>query len=192
MAVNGNVAKGLGEPSSVRKNHKRCRDSLDKVNDHFIGELQKLRTGSPRTTTTSGGRRCGPQATWTATPSTTMCGEQVSDHHQVPPQHFGLPEDLHSGRVCGHVQVSLAVDGHAVRMAVQDDGEGIAQDHLHRLTERFYRVYAARSRQAGGTGLGMAIVKHIVNRHRGRLVIDSTLGQGSCFTVFWPQASQRQ
>ena len=103
MAVNGNVAKGLGEPSSVRKNHKRCRDSLDKVNDHFIGELQKLRTGSPRTTPTSGGRRCGPQATWTATPSTTMCGEQVSDHHQVPPQHFGLPEDLHSGRVCGHV-----------------------------------------------------------------------------------------
>jgi two-component system, OmpR family, phosphate regulon sensor histidine kinase PhoR len=117
----------------------------------------------------------------------------IGDGDQVEQVLRNLVENaIKYGRVGGHVQVSLAVDGHAVRMAVQDDGEGIAQDHLHRLTERFYRVDAARSRQTGGTGLGMAIVKHIVNRHRGRLVIDSTPGQGSRFTVSWPQASQRR
>jgi two-component system phosphate regulon sensor histidine kinase PhoR len=70
-----------------------------------------------------------------------------------------------------------------VRVAVADQGEGIAAEHIPRLTERFYRVDSARSRQLGGTGLGLAIVKHLVNRHRGRLEIDSRLGQGSTFTV---------
>jgi two-component system, OmpR family, phosphate regulon sensor histidine kinase PhoR len=70
-----------------------------------------------------------------------------------------------------------------VAIAVRDHGEGIAREHLPRLTERFYRVDTARSREMGGTGLGLAIVKHIVNRHRGLLEIDSTLGQGSVFTV---------
>lgn len=70
-----------------------------------------------------------------------------------------------------------------VRVAVADQGEGIAGEHLPRLTERFYRVDTARSRQLGGTGLGLAIVKHLVNRHRGRLEIASRPGQGSTFTV---------
>ena len=60
--------------------------------------------------------------------------------------------------------------------------------HLPRLTERFYRVDTARSRQLGGTGLGLAIVKHVVNRHRGRLDIQSTPGKGSTFTVTLPAA----
>jgi two-component system phosphate regulon sensor histidine kinase PhoR len=70
-----------------------------------------------------------------------------------------------------------------VRIAVADGGEGIPSEHLPRLTERFYRVDTARSRELGGTGLGLAIVKHILNRHRGRLEIASTLGVGSTFTV---------
>jgi two-component system phosphate regulon sensor histidine kinase PhoR len=70
-----------------------------------------------------------------------------------------------------------------VAVAVRDRGEGIAREHLPRLTERFYRVDTARSRAMGGTGLGLAIVKHIVNRHRGRLEIASELGEGSVFTV---------
>ncbi len=70
-----------------------------------------------------------------------------------------------------------------VRVAVTDQGEGIAGEHLPRLTERFYRVDTARSRELGGTGLGLAIVKHLVNRHRGRLEIASRLGHGSTFTV---------
>ncbi|MEM7651557.1 MAG: ATP-binding protein [Pseudomonadota bacterium] len=78
--------------------------------------------------------------------------------------------------------------GHAEIMAVSvaDQGEGIAEDHIPRLTERFYRIDAARSRAVGGTGLGLAIVKHIVNRHRGALTIDSTRGSGSTFTVHLP------
>ncbi|MBV8192337.1 MAG: hypothetical protein JO339_34245 [Alphaproteobacteria bacterium] len=76
-----------------------------------------------------------------------------------------------------------------VAVAVSDDGEGIAAVHLPRLTERFYRVDAARSRQLGGTGLGLAIVKHVVNRHRGRLDIQSTPGKGSTFTVTLPAAT---
>ncbi len=73
-----------------------------------------------------------------------------------------------------------------LRVDVVDDGPGIPPQHLPRLTERFYRVNAAASRQKGGTGLGLAIVKHILNRHRGELIISSTLGQGSTFSVLLP------
>jgi two-component system phosphate regulon sensor histidine kinase PhoR len=75
-------------------------------------------------------------------------------------------------------------------VAVSDEGDGIPPAHLPRLTERFYRVDNARSRQLGGTGLGLAIVKHVVNRHRGRLDIQSTPGKGSTFTVTLPIADQ--
>ena len=73
-----------------------------------------------------------------------------------------------------------------VSVSVRDRGDGIARTHLPRLTERFYRVDAARSRAMGGTGLGLAIVKHILNRHRGRLTIESEVGVGSAFTVYLP------
>lgn len=71
-------------------------------------------------------------------------------------------------------------------VSVQNFGEGIGEEHLARLTERFYRVDKGRSRAMGGTGLGLAIVKHIVNRHRGRLLIESTPGSGSTFIVQLP------
>jgi two-component system phosphate regulon sensor histidine kinase PhoR len=77
-------------------------------------------------------------------------------------------------------------------VAVSDEGDGIPAGHLPRLTERFYRVDNARSRQLGGTGLGLAIVKHIVNRHRGRLDIQSAPGKGSVFTVTLPAAGPRE
>ena len=68
-----------------------------------------------------------------------------------------------------------------------DHGDGIAAEHLPRLTERFYRVDAGRSRAVGGTGLGLAIVKHIVSRHRGRLDIRSTVGEGTTVLVSLPR-----
>jgi two-component system phosphate regulon sensor histidine kinase PhoR len=77
-------------------------------------------------------------------------------------------------------------EANGVLISVSDDGVGIPRDHIPRLTERFYRVDKGRSRSVGGTGLGLAIVKHVVNRHRGRLVIDSTEGQGTTFTVWLP------
>ena len=73
-------------------------------------------------------------------------------------------------------------------VSVTDNGPGIPREHLHRLTERFYRVNATSSRNKGGTGLGLAIVKHILNRHEGRLEISSKPGEGSVFTVWVPVA----
>ena len=75
----------------------------------------------------------------------------------------------------------------AIVARVRDTGPGIDPLHIPRLTERFYRVDTHRSREMGGTGLGLAIVKHIVNRHRGRLRISSTPGEGSEFTVILPR-----
>ena len=69
---------------------------------------------------------------------------------------------------------------------MRDFGPGIAPEHLPRLTERFYRVDVVESRAQGGTGLGLALVKHILNRHRGRLTIDSAPGKGATFTVRLP------
>lgn len=71
-------------------------------------------------------------------------------------------------------------------ITIEDRGDGIAPKHLSRLTERFYRVNAAQSRTKGGTGLGLAIVKHILTRHAGSLEIESTLGEGSKFTIWLP------
>jgi len=82
--------------------------------------------------------------------------------------------------------VETAEAGRAYAVAIQDEGEGIPEEDLPRLTERFYRVDKARSRELGGTGLGLAIVKHILNRHRGALAIRSTLGEGSVFTAYLP------
>ena len=75
-----------------------------------------------------------------------------------------------------------------VRVAVRDYGPGIAPEHLPRLTERFYRVDVGDSRAQGGTGLGLSLVKHIVNRHRGRLLIESVPKQGATFTACFPLA----
>lgn len=83
------------------------------------------------------------------------------------------------------------IKGPVVDISVTDQGEGIAREHLPRLTERFYRVDTARSRAMGGTGLGLAIVKHIVARHHGRLAVRSVqqgeIGErGSTFTAILP------
>ncbi len=73
-----------------------------------------------------------------------------------------------------------------ILIAVRDRSEGIAKEHLARLTERFYRVDSARTRSIGGTGLGLAIVKGIITRHRGAITIDSVVGKGSTFSVYLP------
>jgi two-component system phosphate regulon sensor histidine kinase PhoR len=92
------------------------------------------------------------------------------------------------GREGGTVTVSLGRRDGQVFAGIRDEGEGIEPSAIPRLTERFYRVDVRRSRERGGTGLGLAIVKHIVNRHHGRLSIESTKGVGSTFTVHLPPA----
>lgn len=73
-----------------------------------------------------------------------------------------------------------------IRVRVEDEGDGIPEEHIPRLTERFYRVDTARSRQIGGTGLGLAIVKHIMERHGGELVIESEVGKGTTMVLIFP------
>ncbi len=98
------------------------------------------------------------------------------------------------GREGGVLRVRLArAQGEApwpagcgVVIAVTDDGPGVSPADLPRLTERFYRADRRRSRAVGGTGLGLAIVKHIVNRHRGRLVIESGAKGGTTVRVWLP------
>lgn len=89
----------------------------------------------------------------------------------------------------GVAQVNPALADGAVCLTCADEGDGIAPEHLPRLTERFYRVDTKASRQMGGTGLGLAIVKHIINRHRGSLVFESTVGQGTTVRVYLPRAA---
>ena len=86
------------------------------------------------------------------------------------------------------VTVSATLEDEMVHLTVADQGEGIAPEHVKRLTERFYRVDTSRSRSLGGTGLGLSIVKHIVERHRGRLTIESKLGKGTTVHVLLPVA----
>lgn len=97
----------------------------------------------------------------------------------------------HLGITMRRIDHEPLLRGPAWAVAIRDRGEGIEGMHLPRLTERFYRVDTHRSRAQGGTGLGLAIVKHIVNRHRGRLRIDSLRGQGSTFTVILPERASR-
>lgn len=83
------------------------------------------------------------------------------------------------------VEVTLtpATKGQGAEVSIRDFGPGIAEEHIPRLTERFYRVNVEASRSKKGTGLGLAIVKHILTRHRARLIVKSEMGKGSVFTV---------
>lgn len=86
----------------------------------------------------------------------------------------------------GHIHISWSRDDQGARLSVADNGPGIPREHLHRLTERFYRVDSSRNSTTGGTGLGLAIVKHVMMRHQGSLQISSSPGQGSTFTCVFP------
>ncbi|WP_422060904.1 ATP-binding protein [Sphingopyxis sp.] len=105
--------------------------------------------------------------------------------------HNVISNAMKYGRPGTPVTVELAREGQRIRLSVRDEGEGIAPDHLPRLTERFYRVDEARSRSVGGTGLGLAIVKHISERHQGQLDIESELGKGTRVSVAFPLAETR-
>jgi two-component system phosphate regulon sensor histidine kinase PhoR len=86
----------------------------------------------------------------------------------------------------GRVDIRWWTDPAGGHVEVRDTGIGIPVEHLPRLTERFYRVDAGRSRKMGGSGLGLAIVKHALQRHGGRLDVQSVEGQGSTFTCHFP------
>jgi two-component system phosphate regulon sensor histidine kinase PhoR len=121
-------------------------------------------------------------------------GEVTGDRDQLAQVFTNLIDNaIKYGGPGGTVRVVTALPSKAhpnrYGITVADTGPGIAREHIHRLTERFYRVNVSHSRNKGGTGLGLAIVKHILNRHKGRLEIASTPGEGSRFTVWLPKAA---
>jgi two-component system phosphate regulon sensor histidine kinase PhoR len=93
------------------------------------------------------------------------------------------------GRPGGAILIRARAERFMVHLSVEDEGDGIAAEHIPRITERFFRVDAGRSRSQGGTGLGLSIVKHIVERHRGRLTIESEPGRGTKVHVLLPVAA---
>ena len=88
----------------------------------------------------------------------------------------------------GEIKVKWELSNNQAIFSVSDNGIGIEQKHIDRLTERFYRVDRSRSRETGGTGLGLSIVKHILTRHQAKLEINSELGVGSTFSEVFPKA----
>jgi two-component system phosphate regulon sensor histidine kinase PhoR len=88
----------------------------------------------------------------------------------------------------GRLEVSASNEGGKVQVTVSDTGIGIPQAEQERIFERFYRVDAARSREAGGTGLGLSIARHIVEAHAGHLWVESAVGEGSQFRFSIPVA----
>jgi two-component system phosphate regulon sensor histidine kinase PhoR len=88
----------------------------------------------------------------------------------------------------GQITVRASAEAPWVRIAVADTGIGIPSDQLQRIFERFYRVDAARSREAGGTGLGLSIARHLAEAHGGRIEVQSEVGRGSTFTLILPVA----
>ena len=89
----------------------------------------------------------------------------------------------------GRIEVTAYSNGNEVIFTVADTGIGIPESDLERIFERFYRVDAARAREAGGTGLGLSIARHIVDAHGGRIWVESAVGQGSRFRFSIDSAS---
>jgi two-component system phosphate regulon sensor histidine kinase PhoR len=87
----------------------------------------------------------------------------------------------------GKITVTAAEDTDRVLIAVSDTGIGIAEENLPRIFERFYRVDKSRSREAGGAGLGLSIVKHVIQAHQGEIAVASAPGRGSTFTMSLPK-----
>jgi two-component system phosphate regulon sensor histidine kinase PhoR len=132
-----------------------------------------------------GTRRDGQRLDIGTPPRATVIGDRGQLHQML---HNIISNAFKYAREGTPVRARLKATKTFTQFSVQDEGDGIAPEHLPRLTERFYRADPGRSRAIGGTGLGLAIVKHIVERHRGRLDISSTVGVGTTVTVELPLA----
>jgi signal transduction histidine kinase len=90
----------------------------------------------------------------------------------------------------GQITTSITSNAEAVKFSVSDTGPGIPPDDLERIFERFYRRDPSRSRDTGGSGLGLSIVKSLVERQGGQIEVESKVGKGSCFTIIFPRSTQ--
>lgn len=87
----------------------------------------------------------------------------------------------------GRVVLRCKEEEKQIRFSIQDTGIGIPEEEIPRIFERFYRVDEDRGRDSGGTGLGLSIVKHIVEAHRGKIIVTSHLNKGTTFTIYLPK-----
>ena len=85
----------------------------------------------------------------------------------------------------GKINISWQRSGNKAKFSVKDNGPGIRPEHINRITERFFRVDKSRSRDTGGSGLGLSIVKHVLHHHNAELAIESQWGQGSEFIIYF-------
>ncbi|RCU49099.1 two-component system sensor histidine kinase PhoR [Corallincola holothuriorum] len=123
------------------------------------------------------------QVTFDVTPGIDMFGEPRQMRSAFSNLIFNAVKYTPAGR---HIEVVWKKVAAGALFSVKDDGDGIEPEHLLRLTERFYRVDKARSRDTGGSGLGLSIVKHALGNHQSELKIRSTVGKGSCFSFEIP------
>jgi signal transduction histidine kinase len=97
-----------------------------------------------------------------------------------------LENSIRYNKPGGDVTLSANLSATELRVSVKDSGIGISAEDQLKIFDRFYRVDKARSREVGGTGLGLSIARSIAEAHQGRLLVQSTLGQGSEFTLHLP------
>jgi signal transduction histidine kinase len=138
------------------------------------------------------GRRVGPLAAERgvsveveAAPTVLVVGDRVMLEQAVL---VLIDNAIKYNRPGGRVLVRVSAEGNRANLAVKDTGIGIASEHLPHLGERFYRVDKARSREAGGAGLGVSIAQSIASRHRGSLQYESEAGEGTTATLSLPLA----
>ena len=116
-------------------------------------------------------------------------GEALIPYDRLKELLLNLMENaIRYGKAQGHVDVTVEQGKGSMVITVRDDGIGIPREALPHIFERFYRVDKSRSKQTGGTGLGLSIAKHLVECHQGSISLESTLGEGSAFTVTLPEA----
>mgnify|MGYP000026157117 FL=1 len=174
-------AKRLTELVQEIINLSRLQDSdpLQVAQELNINEL--VRTAVDQCATTSEARNIWVSIT--EGPDAVVLGDReqliMAIHNLIENAINYSPEDT-------KVSVTTQSQDDIVEISVADQGIGISEDELERIFERFYRVDRSRSRDTGGTGLGMAIVKHVISRHHGELKIESTLGVGSEFSLSFP------
>lgn len=196
---------GAGEDPATRDRFLQVMDDEARRMERLVGDLmslsrieaEKFRLPETPVDLAALGRDVCRELSASGSPRGGDLMLDVSEPADVLGDRVQLSQLLHNlvgnamkyGRAGTPVAITIAPDGDSmVRVAVADQGDGIAPEHLPRLTERFYRVDPGRSRAVGGTGLGLAIVKHIVERHRGRLRIDSAVGKGTTVTALLPAA----
>jgi signal transduction histidine kinase len=117
-------------------------------------------------------------------------GDVIGDQMRLEQVGMNLLENALRYTKEGSLTVSVACTGKGVTLGISDTGIGIPEDDLPNVMDRFYRVDASRQRATGGSGLGLAIVGRIVQRHRGRITIDSTLGEGTTVSIWLPRYGQ--